>query len=295
MARIRTIKPEFPQSETVGKLSRDARLLFIQIWTIVDDAGRARAASRMLASLLYPYDDDAGSMIDGWLDELERMSCIRRYEVDGSQYLEIVKWLDHQKIDRPTPSRLPEYREPSPKPREESRALAADLGPRTVDQDHSRSVAKATRPDASRFEEFWLAYPRRDGPNPRKPAEQRFATLVKSGVDPQTMIDAAKELCEAEQKRGNIGTRFIPQALTWLNQQRWSDHAAVAMMQALVAAENLSKKVHVKADTPQWDAWARHLGKAPPQDRNFGWYFDSEWPPGHECGTRVTEAVEAQA
>lgn len=283
MPRIRTIKPEFPQSETVGKLSRDARLLFIQIWTIVDDAGRTRAASRMLASLLYPYDDDAGVLIEGWLDELECMSCIRRYEVDGSQYLEIVKWLDHQKIDRPTPSRLPEYREPSPKPREESRALAADLGPRTStkDQDHSRSVAKATRPDASRFEEFWQAYPRRDGPNPRKPAEQRFATLVKSGVDQQTMIDAAKELCEAEQKRGNIGTRFIPQALTWLNQQRWSDHAAVAMMQALAAAENLSKKVHVKSDTPQWRAWTAHLGREMPQDRNFGWLFDSEWPPGY--------------
>jgi hypothetical protein len=26
----------------------------------------------MLASLLFPYDDDAGSLIDGWLAELER-------------------------------------------------------------------------------------------------------------------------------------------------------------------------------------------------------------------------------
>ncbi|MBN9601830.1 MAG: hypothetical protein J0G33_02750 [Afipia felis] len=143
----------------------------------------------------------------------------------------------------------------------------------------SRSVAKAIRLDASRFEEFWQAYPRRDGPNPRKPAEQRFNSLVKSGVDPKTMIDAASELCEAERKRGNIGTRFIPQAITWLNQQRWSDHAAVAMVQALAAVENLSKKFHVKADTPQWRAWTAHLGKPPPQDKDFGWYFDSEWPP----------------
>jgi len=148
---------------------------------------------------------------------------------------------------------------------------------------------------SDRFAEFWSAYPRRDGPNPRKPAEQRFASLVKSGVDPGMMIEAAKKLAVDEAARGNVGTRFIPQAQTWLNQKRWSDHAAVAMLQTLQAAENLSKKVHVKADTPQWDAWARHLGKAPPQDRNFGWYFDSEWPPGHECGTRVTEAVEAQA
>lgn len=145
----------------------------------------------------------------------------------------------------------------------------------------SRSVAKATRPNASRFEEFWQSYPRRDGPNPRKPAEQRFASLVKSGVDPQMMIDAVRQLCEAEQKRGKVGTQFIPRATTWLNEQRWSDHAAVAMVQALAAAENLSKKVHIKAETPQWDAWVAHLGKPPPQDRNFGWLFDSEWPPGY--------------
>ena len=128
MPRIRTIKPEFPQSETIGKLSRDARLLFIQLWTIADDSGRARAASRMLASLLYPYDDDARSLIDGWLDELERAGTIRRYRIDGDAYLEIINWLKHQKIDRPSPSRLPAFDEHSriiAKPRE---ASTTDLG-----------------------------------------------------------------------------------------------------------------------------------------------------------------------
>src|SRR3990167_4452028 len=118
MARIRTIKPEFPQSESIGRLSRDARLLFIQLWTLADDDGRARAASRMLASLLYPYDDDARDLMDDWLDELEQENCIRRYVVDGSSYLEIINWLKHQKIDHPSKSRLPEFRETFAKPRE---------------------------------------------------------------------------------------------------------------------------------------------------------------------------------
>jgi hypothetical protein len=133
MARIRSIKPEFPQSETIGHLSRDARLLFIQLWTVVDDAGRTRAASRMLASLLYPYDDDARELIGGWLDELEQHGCVRRYELDGTSYLDIPNWLKHQKIDRPSVSRLPEYQPNSTNPREPSRVLDADLGPRTMD------------------------------------------------------------------------------------------------------------------------------------------------------------------
>lgn len=140
MARIRSIKPETPQSETIGSLSRDARLLFIQLWTIVDDEGRARAASRMLASLLYPYDDDVPMLIDGWLDELESKGCIRRYEVDGSKYLEVVNWLKHQKIDKPTKSRLPGFSGNSDSPREPSRMLATDLGPRIKDLGSEREI-----------------------------------------------------------------------------------------------------------------------------------------------------------
>ena len=107
MARIRTIKPEFPQSESMGRVSREARLCFIMIWTICDDAGRVRGNSRMLASLLYPYDDDAGRLIDGWLGELEREGCVERYQVGTDTYIRSVNWLKHQKIDKPSPSRLP--------------------------------------------------------------------------------------------------------------------------------------------------------------------------------------------
>lgn len=147
MARIRTIKPEFTESESIGKLSREARLLFILLWTIVDDDGRARASSRFLASRLYPYDDDAAKKICGWLDELNAGEHIRLYEVDGNSYLDIPKWREHQKIDHPAKSRLPEFREDFAK---SSDVLAKvgetfaphimdhgpstmDLGPRTVE------------------------------------------------------------------------------------------------------------------------------------------------------------------
>ena len=93
MARIRTIKPEFPQSESMGRISRDARLLFVQMWTIADDSGRLRGNSRMLASLLFPYDDDAGGLISTWMDELKREGCIVCYlGPDGSSYVSICNW-----------------------------------------------------------------------------------------------------------------------------------------------------------------------------------------------------------
>ena len=113
MGRIRTIKPEFPQSESVGRLSRDARLLFIQLWTLVDDSGRTRGNSRMIASLLYPYDSDAPMLMETWLEELEKENHIRRYQAEGGTYLEVLNFLNHQKIDRPTPSKFPPFDESS--------------------------------------------------------------------------------------------------------------------------------------------------------------------------------------
>lgn len=142
MPRIRTIKPEFPQSESMGRVSRDSRLLFVQLWTLCDDSGRTRAPSRMLASLLYPYDNDAPSLIEGWLGELEREGCIVRYEAHGHTYLEICNWLNHQKIDKPSASKIPAFDESSrilANPREPS---SLDQGPRTKDQGGERKRAK---------------------------------------------------------------------------------------------------------------------------------------------------------
>lgn len=233
MARIRTIKPELPQSETIGRLSRDARLLFIQLFTIADDAGRARAASRLLASLLYPYDEDAGGLIDGWLKELEARNAIRRYEVDGSQYLEIVKWLEHQKIDRPSPSRLPACRERSEPPREASRAIDADLGPTTCTLDqvpHTAAGAVAPPVACDFFDEFWKEYPSRDGDNPKLPAKLKFEALVKTGIDPALMIAGAKRYAANARDKQQVGTKYIAHALKWLSEQRWADIAAVSYM-----------------------------------------------------------------
>jgi len=141
MPRIRTIKPEFPHSESMGMVGRDARLTFVLMWTLADDSGRLRGNSRMLASLLYPYDDDAPGLIDGWISELETQECIQRYVVEGTTYIQIHKWLNHQKIDRPSKSRFPAFDEGSRVFVDDS---SGDLGsgPRTVGP---RTVGPRTR------------------------------------------------------------------------------------------------------------------------------------------------------
>lgn len=142
MARIRSIKPEFPQSESMGRISRDARLLFIMLFTVVDDSGITRGNSRMLASLLFPYDDDSSDLIDGWLGELAVEGCVVQYMADGQTYLQICNWLNHQKIDKPTPSKLPSF----DSSREDSRILPVGgegIGREGIGKDRSGAPEKS--------------------------------------------------------------------------------------------------------------------------------------------------------
>jgi len=107
MARARTIKPDFIRSHSMRRVSREARLTFIQLWLLADDAGRLIYHPVALPRWLYPGDEQAAQLLPGWLAELEREHCIERYTVDRTDYLRIVNWRRHQRISHPTPSRLP--------------------------------------------------------------------------------------------------------------------------------------------------------------------------------------------
>lgn len=142
MSRIRTIQPHFGRSPSMTRVSREARLLFVLLWTVVDDEGRCCADIGDLAQVLYPADFDVPPFLAAWLIELEGEGCIERYAVEGEEYLRIVHWHKHQKIYHPTPSQLP----PSPQEslrdrrgvsgiRERSGRLAGRDRKSVVDQD----------------------------------------------------------------------------------------------------------------------------------------------------------------
>ena len=192
MARIRTIKPELPQSDDIGRCSREARLLFILLFTIVDDDGRARATSRVLASLLYPFDDDAPSLIDGWMDELEMNNLIRRYIVEETRYLDLPKWLKHQKVDHPSPSRLPPFSREFASPLESSRLY---LGSRILSKSDLASPREEPGAPAngSRQEVVGelVSEPKRSRghlcPEDFRPTAQHYETAASLGMPRQTV------------------------------------------------------------------------------------------------------------
>jgi len=105
--RIRSLKPETWADEKIGRLSRDARLLFIGLITMADDDGRFRALPSAILGHVFPYDDDAARRLDKWMGELEAQRLVVRYEADGFTYGSLNGWARHQRINRASISELP--------------------------------------------------------------------------------------------------------------------------------------------------------------------------------------------
>ena len=108
--RIRSIHPEFYRSEDVAALSWAARLVFIGLWSYVDDNGVGRDNERLIIAELFPLEEDPRDTLATVSDALAALSDggqIVRYEVGSKRYLHIVSWKKWQKIDKPGKERYP--------------------------------------------------------------------------------------------------------------------------------------------------------------------------------------------
>lgn len=91
--------------------------------------------------------------------------------------------------------------------------------PATATATDTPIVPKGTEPEG--FDEFWAAYPKRDGDNPRKTAVRAYAKVIRHGLKPAALMAAVRAYSEELAAKGRIGTEFVAQASTWLNQERF--------------------------------------------------------------------------
>lgn len=215
MARIRTIKPDAFTSDSLSTVSVLARWTFAGIWTYCDDEGRGRSDARLIKAALYPIDDKTTLKdVEKALDELESIGAICRYEVDGKGFLHCPKW-GHQKINRPSESRLPECSRETHGGLSEASLRCVD-GNREKEREQGSESAPERVSVPDRFDEFWTAYPRKTD---KAKAKTAWAKAIKKN-DPARLISAASSFAIAKRETEQ---RFIPHPTTWLNGERWED------------------------------------------------------------------------
>lgn len=135
MARIRSTKPEFWDDECLGKMSLLARLTFLALKDLADDDGRGLGDPDAIWAAAHKYQgsgvkagfkralSELGATVertssDSEADVQRQLSgngacktCgkphVIFYKINGSSYYWLPRFSKHQKIDRPSPSRLP--------------------------------------------------------------------------------------------------------------------------------------------------------------------------------------------
>ena len=99
MARNRMIKPEFWSSETLMRVSRDARLTFIGIWNFCDDYGFCLNSMRSLLGDIYPYDETfTEAKLKAWINELISECLLIPIEYESKNLLFVKGWGEHQTV-----------------------------------------------------------------------------------------------------------------------------------------------------------------------------------------------------
>lgn len=84
---------------------------------------------------------------------------------------------------------------------------------------HAREEADPPEPDPDRWEEFWNAYPRKSGGDIRE-ACMEYLAVINNGVDPETLISAAKALAD---RTDSETFRYLPSAEKWLRNKGWTE------------------------------------------------------------------------
>lgn len=103
MPRIRTIKPQFWLDENLGKIPRDARLLYIGLWNLADDTGVFQWRPARIKAQLFPYDADlTPEDITAWLDLLVEAGDVIHYSYGNEDFGYIKSFLEHQTIKKPS-------------------------------------------------------------------------------------------------------------------------------------------------------------------------------------------------
>ncbi|WP_280393113.1 hypothetical protein [Nocardia wallacei] len=229
--RIRSIKPEFWRSDDIDALAWDQRLVFIGLWSYVDDNGVGLDKLASICADLFAGDmerepNETLNRVSTALKVFAERGLIQRYTVADKAFLYIVGW-GHQRVVNPNRPRYPrpptsDYAESNESLNSDSLEAGESLIPVTGEQSNRGTEEKDSRGEPApkdcypaAFTEWWRHYPIKRGKRKALAAWQRAR---KRATD--------KELIEGAIRYANDPNRvdeYTKYPEGWLNGDHWLD------------------------------------------------------------------------
>lgn len=127
MARIRTVKPEFWKHEDLSELPAETHMLAAALLNYADDEGYFKAHPKLVQAECCPLREDSTSVRRS-LELLSGIGYIRLFVgTDGKEYGHIVKFLEHQRVDRAKPSVIKDLESIGEESSNDRRSVAAGM------------------------------------------------------------------------------------------------------------------------------------------------------------------------
>lgn len=279
MARIRSVHPGLASDEAFMSMTMAAKAAWALLWTECDDKGVFEWKPVVLKARIFPADNVDFAVV---LSEYEGLDCVKKFSIGGKSYGAVRNFCKFQRPKKPNsvhplPDELRTYvhlNADSSAPVGNHSGTDVEKPPQMEDGGCSKVSGELTlsltRGDG--FAEFWEAYPKREGNANKAGAKMAYYAVI-IDADPARVIAAASAYagwCNAEKKTGGP---YVKSAKAWLADGLWKEWEPKA-------ASSVPLGVLVKPNTPQWTAW-QEVKKTPVSERYGGWWFPTEWPPGH--------------
>lgn len=108
MARKRMLHADFFTSRAMNNVSVVAMVTFEGMWCWADDKGRGEDDPALVKAFVWPRRKSVTERhVAEAVDALEAEGVLCRYVVEDARYVHITHWREHQKVQHPTPSKLP--------------------------------------------------------------------------------------------------------------------------------------------------------------------------------------------
>ena len=244
MARYRRIKPEYWSDDKVIELTHSARLFFIGLWNFADDTGVHKNNPRQLKAEIFPADDISINDVQDILRLLYEQSLIV-YNEDQS-LLRIKGFLNHQKIDRPQPSKYVFVEgQPGQFVEQSLNEQRTIVNTTKLNKDKTVKINKDGQKLQKAFDQLWIIYP-------KKQKKARCSRVFKalSKTNREACIRGVRRYIKYWELNGT-SISHVPLLSSFINDARWDDELDMSKSQdslKITTANNRYADMY-KADT----------------------------------------------
>ncbi len=208
---------DWTASDRIDRLSMEAEVFFTRLIMKADDFGLYYGNPKLLNSALFPLKDFENSKVSKWLAECVNSGIVRKYSVDGKDYIQIPGFDQRLRIMKskfPAPPETAEFVEPS-----NDGQLTDKRPPETETETETKRNEEEPEGAFARvtvwpcFNDFWDKY---DKKTDRPKCEKKWAKISQAAREKiMQNLDIYIPSTPDKQYRKN--------PLTYLNSESWNN------------------------------------------------------------------------